>query len=451
MIFLIGLPTIGLSQGNQTNELAKTERLDSLKHQLASAKDDSSRIRILSEIGFLYEVLNADSSIKYSRAGLVLARQHGFASAEAGLMTNLGSVLRQKGKLAESLDLLFNSLKIAKAKNTTEEIARSYRRLADVYFDLENFPKAVEYLSQALKIDEANQNKRSAAIDHMSLGAVYEKINNLDAAIFHTDKAFQQEDLIKNWIQYAYLAAGNINLKKEKYEEAGFIFREGYLVSEKNEDFTTASDICGEISKLFIKLNKKDSAIFYASKGFEYGQKASSKKGIMRSAGLLAELYDSNQPLVALKYYKIAAAARDSLFGVNNIQIIQNLVSREEANQKELADAKTAYRNRLRLFGLLTGLAVLLIIAFILYRNNRHKQKVNWQLEQQKETLQNTLSELKATQSQLIQSEKMASLGELTAGIAHEIQNPLNFVNNFSEVNKELVDEMTAGIKGWKN
>ncbi|MEO6868789.1 MAG: ATP-binding protein [Ginsengibacter sp.] len=56
--------------------------------------------------------------------------------------------------------------------------------------------------------------------------------------------------------------------------------------------------------------------------------------------------------------------------------------------------------------------------------------------------LNKSLEELKAAQSQLIQSEKMASLGELTAGIAHEIQNPLNFVNNFSEVNKELIDEL---------
>jgi two-component system, NtrC family, sensor kinase len=64
------------------------------------------------------------------------------------------------------------------------------------------------------------------------------------------------------------------------------------------------------------------------------------------------------------------------------------------------------------------------------------------ELTQQKEELEHTLDELRATQAQLIQSEKMASLGELTAGIAHEIQNPLNFVNNFSEINTELISEL---------
>jgi signal transduction histidine kinase len=68
-------------------------------------------------------------------------------------------------------------------------------------------------------------------------------------------------------------------------------------------------------------------------------------------------------------------------------------------------------------------------------------------IEDTNDALQKSLDELKATQAQLIQSEKMASLGELTAGIAHEIQNPLNFVNNFSEVSKELLEEMLEEIQ----
>ena len=86
---------------------------------------------------------------------------------------------------------------------------------------------------------------------------------------------------------------------------------------------------------------------------------------------------------------------------------------------------------------------------FIAFRNVRQKQAAYDQLQKQKEeterqklVTEETLVELKLTQKQLIQAAKMASLGELTAGIAHEIQNPLNFVNNFSDVSVELLDEL---------
>ena len=92
-------------------------------------------------------------------------------------------------------------------------------------------------------------------------------------------------------------------------------------------------------------------------------------------------------------------------------------------------------------------LAALRIFSKWRERRLRHEKEVlELKVNHRTQQLQESIESLKSTQSQLIQSEKMASLGELTAGIAHEIQNPLNFVNNFSEVNKELLTEMNEEI-----
>jgi signal transduction histidine kinase len=98
------------------------------------------------------------------------------------------------------------------------------------------------------------------------------------------------------------------------------------------------------------------------------------------------------------------------------------------------------------LYFLLIGLGIFLFIRWRTKALQKEKIILEQKVTTRTSELNQSLENLKSTQSQLIQSEKMASLGELTAGIAHEIQNPLNFVNNFSELNTELIDELEQEV-----
>ena len=188
---------------------------------------------------------------------------------------------------------------------------------------------------------------------------------------------------------------------------------------QNNGDYTSLVDVYPVLSKIYQNKGRYDSAFFYQQR------------------------YDEK---------------KDSLFNLKKMSEVQNLAFNETLRDQQLnqdkKEAQLQYRNKIRIYIFSSVLFVILIIAFLLVINLRTRKRANVllqkqknEIEEQKDNVEKTLTELKLTQNQLIQSEKMASLGELTAGIAHEIQNPLNFVNNFSSVNKELLEEMKAELE----
>ena len=217
------------------------------------------------------------------------------------------------------------------------------------------------------------------------------------------------------------------------------------------------------IGQCYLALGNYKESVVYGEKAYEKSFSFNTQELRAKSTLLLTEAYDRlGQPLKAYKYLQGHRALMKSnedqdLVGRSSTAQIEEIIQKSEQEKAALEREKLIKdaENQNQRWWLITAAGILtsvFVVLFVLYRNNRQKQRANTLLHRQKEEIdyqrskvENALTDLKATQTQLIQKEKLAGLGELTAGIAHEIQNPLNFVNNFSEVSAELVGEFRDG------
>jgi two-component system, NtrC family, sensor kinase len=425
-----------------TNSFGQSSReeIKEFKDQLLKAKHDSTRGALTYQLAYGYRFSDIDSSLYYSDVTIELADKLNLPSIKAQMLSLKGATVLEAGKLPESLQFQFEALKISEKIKDTSNIAFALNRIGNIYMELADYKKANEYYFRSKDLFEKIGDIGMVHNEVSNIGNVFDLMQIPDSGLYYQqivyDAAQKSTDREKYTRPEMMFRMGNsYNLKGDK-EKAMYFYKQG--IKEANIDNDTRNLTMNNLflAKLYDELNMPDSSIKYAYNAIQTGKTISFRKGVYDASVLISGLFKKrNRDDSAYKYLSIANVEKDSLTGIKRFQELQRIILDEQERERSAEAKRIADQNKQKQIALLAGLAIFLIIASILYRNNKQKQKAN-------KVLEATLANLKSTQSQLVQSEKMASLGELTAGIAHEIQNPLNFVNNFSEVNTELIGEM---------
>ncbi len=315
-----------------------------------------------------------------------------------------------------------------------------------------NTEEQLHYFIKAYQMAKERNDTWQQTTSQINIAFAFQQNNRLDSAQFYVDRIFANPvDPFAIYYFYLFYIAGDIRLETGNYEQAKELFLKGIENVLKNNfdlDIGLSINYLG-LSKAYQHLNSRDSSYYYGIKSIDLLKKIQEVQVVKVD---LASAYENMfehfqrfaQPDSALKYTVLAHKERAAFTKktITNLAAFQQVLLNRELTLKDLQREKIETQGRMRMYILLTALLVFLAFGAVLLYNYLQKKKANVLLASQKEEIQSTLSKLKSTQAQLIQSEKLASLGELTAGIAHEIQNPLNFVNNFSELSVELAKEL---------
>ncbi len=433
--------------------------LQGVHSQLQNASDDSTKFDLYTKLFNEYSQTNIDSSLYYIDVLISLARKNNKKLEEAKCLASKAFQHMNSRQYVQALEYYLEAFEIAE----NPEIEKNYwtlrennsprnermHLLTNVHFTFGylmgltgDMEEQLNQYRKTKKLAQENNDRYNLAYANDGLALVYIKKNQLDSALFSVNTSIKILSALDYKFNESYgkWILGSILMEKREYDKAYPAFRDGQ-VSAKREN-----------NRLGLLINEFGLSNYYLQKGvidssLYYAYKIENQAGNIDFHALdfdIGKVYENiyqihkftNDKDNALHYLQKAKTSRDSLNGIKikNLSAFQQVLMRLKLEQKDEEKERASIQNRNRIYALMLILFVILVISFMLYRNNLMKQKAN-------KILSDTLSELKNTQDQLIHVEKMASLGELTAGIAHEIQNPLNFVNNFSEVSSELIKE----------
>jgi signal transduction histidine kinase len=435
---------------------------DSCDHILRSGVSDTTKIDLLNDVILKNSSNYAGITIRYVDSALAISRQLGDSARLALSYSRKGVALFYLGDYNGALEYYFGALGIKERAGETRTAWREYNNIGLVLRELEYDREALKYFKLTLEELKRNPNDfyeatawNNLAIAHRALGNRAEALNAVLKALALNEKLGAEQSIAQNYnnlgnifrdsgdfntaIRY-YKMAGEINEKlRNKYELAKNSFSLGLTYVESGE-YKNAYSFLEKADSLINAINAHQLRIDLLKIKASYF----AKTGDYRMAYRLTEEY---------------ARLSDSINRVGRTRQFDQLKSLTEVDKKiqemdflRTINAIQQEKIRINRFRLLAaGLALLLILALliIVYRNFHTKKllsislahraseieslnielgQTNEELRTQRDNLEQALNDLHRVQRQVVQSEKMASIGTLASGIAHEINNPLNFI-----------------------
>ena len=416
----------------------QSTEVDSLIRALEKTPADTNRVKLTLNLAQSLYFYKPDVSLEYSEKALKLARGLKYKNGIVNSLNLAGESYRLTGDYPKALQYQLQALEISRQLKNEFVESNSLGFIGAIYMELNEYRQALQYFLPAITIKDHLPASPPGIFILANTGISYDLLNMPDSALHFLRLAEGQNTGVKHPQLSSLIprSVGNVYMHKGNLDSALLFYFAALQNSRNSNESINLGAIQQKIAEVYEKRGLYDSSLYYGRNAFNEAQRTAQKSRLLESSNLLVKLYREMHKYESAFYYEdLATSLKDSLYGIPKFKQLQLLMLSEQKRQQEIEQRQERYTNKTRMIALWSAVGVFLIIAFILFRNNRQKQKAN-------RVLESTLSNLRSAQSQLIQSEKMASLGELTAGIAHEIQNPLNFVNNFAEVNDELLKEL---------